>query len=181
MTQHERSGLRDEELRLRHAELRLSMPADDMQLSARHRQWGASVPCVNVDFLAVEYSMSRAAALVDYKRFTNPTVCRWLDGATRALVGANEQAWAGLATAAQLPAVIAVYWPQTWAVIAVALNAAARDVFGAWSALSEREWVAWLYRVRSLSLSDPSVVALLNDVKPPRTPATDRQFTIAKD
>ncbi len=71
MTQHERSGLRDEELRLRHAELRLSMPADDMQLSARHRQWGASVPCVNVDFLAVEYSMGRAAALVDYKRFTN--------------------------------------------------------------------------------------------------------------
>lgn len=39
----------------------------DMELSLRHRDWGRNCPCVDIDFLVVEYNYCKPCALIDFK------------------------------------------------------------------------------------------------------------------
>jgi len=128
----------------------------DMRLSLRHRKWGFNCPSVDLDFLMVEYNKGVPVALVEYKHFR---------AAAPNLLHPSYQALLKLADAANLPFLIAVYWPGAWAFRVSPVNAKARGVFAPDETLSERAFVRRLYEIRRLAVED-ATIAVLNDVTP---------------
>ena len=146
MTAHERTGWRDQ------------------QVSARHRRWGFNCPAVDLDFLMVEYHLGVPVAVVEYKHHLNR------DGDQINLEHPTYRALGSLAdatTAKPLPFLVVRYWPDTWAMRVRPVNARAREfLLDGWTDMTERQYVAGLYRMRNL-VADDAVLRNLNHVPPP--------------
>lgn len=110
----------------------------DAAISARHRQWGVSCSATDLDFVLVEHCYGVPAALVEYKAL----------GVVEYFNGPNYWAQAWLADRSEIPFVVAVYDPATWGVRVYPMNQLAQADFNPAEELTEREWVAWLYRTR---------------------------------
>lgn len=148
MSQHERSGWRDEEL------------------SRRHREWGYNCPCVDLDFVVVEYNTGKAVALIEYKHH-NAKMQDTKHPTYRALSDLADSYSGGA-----LPFFIARYWPGCWAFSIWPVNEASRAIVGhprAW--LTERQYVTFIYKLRAMKLAEEiergSVSVELNDTLPP--------------
>jgi hypothetical protein len=111
----------------------------DLRLSAKHRQWGWDCPAVDLDFLFLEYDKGKAVALVEYKHeraapqlASHPTYLAMVDLGTRAGVP-----------------VFAVRYKDDFTVWnVVPLNDIAKLKLPERKAMTEREWVEFLYRLR---------------------------------
>lgn len=114
----------------------------DLALSQRHRLWGWNLPAVDLDFPMLEYCFARPCGLVEYKnehaapiKPNHPTF--------RAMTE-----WCNLA---KLPFFVTRYasnfswWKPT------PLNDYAIKFCRQQEILSEKEWVALLYRIRNLA------------------------------
>lgn len=135
----ERSGWRDEEI------------------SKRHRAWGFNCPAVDMDFLMVEYHTGKAAATVEYKHYhaRQPN-----------LEHPTYRALKDLSDRAELPFLLAFYWPETWAMLVYPLNDLALKHFQNPDPLSEREYVTRLYHIRNCVITR-EVLQHLNTDRPP--------------
>jgi len=131
----------------------------DESISQRHRAWGFNCPCVDMDFLVVEYNCGKPVALIEYKlhsarpvdpRHPTYTALRYL--ADKHSDGA-------------LPFMIARYWPDIWAMRVLPMNDAAAQWFAPRETVSELEFVKRLYEMRRLTL-DRNVISTLNDILP---------------
>lgn len=131
----------------------------DMRLSLRHRDWGFDCPAVDLDFLMLEYNIGYPVAVVDYKHY---------QAAPPNLGGASHKAAGRLYNedGEQLPYLIARYWPETWAFRVVGANKAGQRLAPTWLDMSERDYVAGLYKLREITISE-KVLAILNTQKPP--------------
>jgi len=111
----------------------------DKGLSERHRLWGWHTPCVDLDFLFLEYDDGKAVALVEYKhenapqqRAAHPTYQALIDLGTRASVPVFACRYAG---------------DFSW-FRAIPLNSFAKNWLPERKTLTEKEWVAFLYEIR---------------------------------
>jgi hypothetical protein len=138
-TRMERTGWRDEEI------------------SRRHRTWGFNCPAVDLDFLMVEYNCGKPCGLVEYKHYhaQKPN-----------LNHATYRALSELASMGSLPFLLAYYWPETWSFSVFPVNIVAKQHYAEWQAMTERQYVQSLYRIRRLKL-DETISHRLNDVMPP--------------
>lgn len=127
MTAHERTGWRDEEL------------------SGRHRKWGFNCPAVDLDFLMVEYNLGSPVGLVEYKHFR---------AQTPDLKHPTYRAIKQLAELADLPFLIAFYWPDCWAFRVTPVNARAQMVYSGNGLLTEQRFVESLYHLRGLKIEE---------------------------
>lgn len=129
----------------------------DQEISQRHRDWGFNCPAVDLDFLMVEYNLGKPVGLIEYKhhraRFPN-------------LLHATYLALSEMADVAQLPFVLAFYWPAIWAFRVTPVNAIAKQHFDDDEMLTERQFVQRLYRLRRLVLA-ATLAQRLNDELPP--------------
>ena len=128
----------------------------DQAISLRHRLYGFDCPCIDIDFLLVEYHIAEPVALVEYKhhqaKFPN-------------LQQASYIALKRLAERATLPFLLAFYWPDTWAFRVYPLNSLAQQYFQHAENLTEYEYVARLHRLRRIVLSH-EMEKRLNHIKP---------------
>jgi hypothetical protein len=148
MTQHERTGWRDEEI------------------SRRHRQWGYSLPAVDLDFVLIEYSRREPVALIEYKHER----ARSID-----LSHANYEAVRRLANnyrPVSLPFFVAMYWTPFFAVRLLPMNETATafcqrmyEFDGESAMLTEQRYVRALYRLRKIRPDDDLILGL-NDWLP---------------
>lgn len=129
----------------------------DQEISERHRQWGASCPAVDLDFLLTEIHVGEPAALVEYKHFRAQPIN---------VAAATFMALRRLADRAEIPFLVAWYWPGSWAFRVHPLNNLAREHFEDPEDFTEREYVQRLYRLRRLTLTRSLSESLL-DVLPP--------------
>lgn len=129
----------------------------DEAISQRHRTWGFDCPCLDIDFLLVEYHIAEPVALVEYKHhqagFPN-------------LNQAGYRALARLAEKAELPLVLTFYWPDIWAFRVYPLNELAKHHFEAGEGLTEYDYVSRLHRLRRICLTE-ILTQQLNLIKPP--------------
>ncbi len=130
----------------------------DETVSRRHRLWGFDCPCTDIDFLLIEYHIAEPVALIEYKNhqagFPN-------------LNQAGYRALKRLAEKAQLPLLLAFYWPDIWAFRIYPLNALAKKHFATSENLCERDYVVQLHRMRRLVLSQ-TLMKNLNTIYPPQ-------------
>ena len=115
----------------------------DARISQRHRLWGVC-PATDLDFPLLEYSNSRAVALIDYK-FRSFR----MDPDHPSLL-----ALANLASNSRIPAWVAEYDPDDWTVKLHALNGEAWDYMEAhphtFRRLSEEQFVGVLHDLRGV-------------------------------
>ncbi len=111
----------------------------DMSLSERHRRWGWDCPAVDLDFLFLEYDKGKAVALIEYKHenaqpqyATHPTY----------------QAMIDLGNRASIPVFACRYKGDFSEFIIVPLNSKAKEILPNRCAMTEREWVTFLYSIR---------------------------------
>jgi hypothetical protein len=116
----------------------------DKDLSRRHRDWGFNCPAVDLDFLIVEYNIGKPVGLIEYKhhRAIRPN-----------LQQATYRALTELARLANLPFLLAFYWPEIWAFRTTPVNDIARHEFSDDAIYTEYEFVSKLYRLRRLTLT----------------------------
>lgn len=123
----------------------------DESLSQRHRFWGWDCPAVDLDFLFLEYDRGKATALVEYKnehaspqRASHPTY----------------QALIDLGSRAGIP-VFAVRYADDFAwFLVVPLNDTAYMQLPDRAEMSEREYVAFLYRLRGYEVPEEVLAGL---------------------
>ena len=128
----------------------------DQWISQRHRAWGYDCPCVDIDFLAIEYTQRVPVALVEYK------AARPFRIDTEA---ANYQALINASAGMNVPLLVVFYSPRYAWFYVQPLNYQAQRWFGRGQWLSEREYVGELYALRGLSVPS-SVAGQLSDFKP---------------
>lgn len=110
----------------------------DLGLSQRHRQWGFDCPCVDIDFLALEYDNSKAVALIEYKHERAPFPPD--DASVRALVDLAERAG--------IPCFFVHYSDDySWFDI-LPRNALASEWVASRRTMDEARWVETLYLMR---------------------------------
>lgn len=128
----------------------------DQELSERHRLWGFNCPCVDLDFLAVEYHIGKPVLIADYKRFTaqRPDLKHPSYKAITLLADGYGDG--------PLPFIIPFYWPKIWAFRVIPVNESARGHFYEDELLTEKEYVSRLYHLRSLTLTKNIIHALNN-------------------
>lgn len=137
----------------------------DEEISRRHRKWGWNCPAVDLDFLMVEYNFGRPIALVEYKHHKANIPHD---------IGSNKtySAIAELANSAELPFILAIYWPECWAFRVRPLNQMANRYFqkdnkGNWPIFTEREFVSCLYEMRNMKAEESINLSDLNNGFPP--------------
>lgn len=130
----------------------------DESLSRRHREWGFNCPAVDLDFLMVEYNLGKPVGLIEYKHF---------QARMPNLKHATYRALSELATVAELPFVVAFYWPSSWAFRIYPINGISKNHFRNPEDLSEREFVQRLYRLRRLKLTE-NLEGKLQTLRPPK-------------
>lgn len=130
----------------------------DAAISGRHRRWGVACHACDIDFLLVEHYFGVPVALVEYKAL----------GAREDFRGANYDALRWLGNSCGLPFVVAVYDPDTWGIRVFPMNLHAQRDFNWCDELTERDWVAWLHRVRG-RVVDRHTAGGLNDDLPRRS------------
>ena len=118
----------------------------DLALSQRHRKWGWDCPCVDIDFLFLEYDKGKAVALVEYKNEKAPP---------QFATHPTYQAMIDLATRADIPIFCCRYssdfttWKVTW------LNKKASELLPQRTVvMTEKEWVVFLYKIRGYDAPD---------------------------
>lgn len=132
----------------------------DEALSLRHRRWGFNLPGADLDFVLLEYHLSKPVALIEYKHHRSA----WPN-----LGHPNYLALRDLADRdPQLPFFIARYWPETWAFQLLPGNDLARRTIGGADQIrcSERAYVQLLHSLRALKVQE-QVIARLNTTPPP--------------
>ena len=124
----------------------------DDSLSERHRMWGWDCPMIDVDFLAVEYDVSRPVALVEYKNeHARPVLA----------TDQSRKVLARLGDMAGLPSFLARYASSFEWFRVGGINACAKDRLGAvQKTFSELEWVEFLYGLRGRSTPDNVAVKI---------------------
>lgn len=138
MSEHERTGWRDE------------------AISKKHRDWGFNCPCADIDFLAVEYNVGKPVALVEYKH--EMVHVPNFDHAT-------YRALTALANAAKLPFMVVFYHPDDWWFTVHPMNEIAQRFYDDAQTMSELEFVKSLYNLRQIVM-EHYVMKTLNTVKP---------------
>ena len=169
---------------------------------SRHRRSYGLAFAADFDFAMVEYIDARMVAVVDYKHCFSET-------RPKDLIHPNFKALANMCVFPPpgqqpnlIPAWVAWYWPEIWAYRVAPLNPPATELFGLkppakdepWSPLravpqtvdlSEREYVAALFRVRGV---DPAVqmrstikVELQSVRATPGWPTTPEDWPFAMD
>ena len=129
----------------------------DHRISERHREWGYDCPAIDIDFLLLEYDTGKPAAIVEYKR----------DGASKPnLKRSTYRALSILADRAEIPFLIAFYWPKIWAFQVFPVNEYARTHFASGENFSERDFVEQLYKLRRRALPE-TIGNKLNTEYPP--------------
>ena len=130
----------------------------DQQISSRHRDWGFNCPCVDLDFLVVEYNYGKPVALVEYKHFLGKPVVK--DHATyRSL-----RLLADMHGEGALPFFVSRYWPDMWAFQVIPLNETAKKWFAENEVMTERDYVSRLYRMRQRTLAENLIPILHNEL-----------------
>lgn len=132
----------------------------DQALSERHREWGWNCPAADLDFLMVEYNVGRPVGLIEYKHY-NAKMPDMAHPTYRAL--------GELAKMAQLPFMLAFYWPDVWAFRVRPLNQLAATRFDWKFMLTEREYVSTLYEMRNMKLAE-TLNRILKDELPLEVP-----------
>jgi hypothetical protein len=127
----------------------------DEKISGRHRKWGWNCPAVDLDFVMVEYHMAKPVGLIEYKHYK----AQMPD-----FNHATYRALGDLANRSNLPFMLAFYWPDIWAFRVHPLNQLAARYFNKGEVLTERDFVATLYRIRNWSVGD--LYEKLNDILP---------------
>lgn len=131
----------------------------DGDLSLRHREWGFDCPAVDLDFVVVEYNRGEASAIVEYKYAATAT--------EPDLSHPSMKALAGLANAAGVPFIVALYTREPWTFRVFRGNEHAERVYREEGRLlTEREFVESLYfiRRRKLTFADDEHLAALDQV-----------------
>jgi hypothetical protein len=120
----------------------------DQAISERHRVWGEDCPCIDIDFLLVEFNRGKPVALVEYKdihaqspNIGHPSYRALIELANGHSVGA-------------LPFLIAFYQSDIWAFRIIPVNEAAKAHFAVNEMLTEIEYVSRLYRLRNFVLPE---------------------------
>lgn len=111
----------------------------DLRLSKRHRRWGWDCPAVDLDFLFLEYDKGRAVALVEYKHER---------AAPQYATHPTYQAMIDLGNRAGVPVFACRYNDDFTEWRVVPLNGKAKEFLSERTAMSEIEWVTFLYRLR---------------------------------
>lgn len=113
----------------------------DLEFSMRHRAYGFSVPCVDIDFLLVEYDFGVPKALIEYKRW-NAKVDFYHN---------SIKAVKALADNSQLPFFVVYYLSSTWNFYVVPVNNYAKHIVNQKRAvvMSEKNFVRMLYFLRN--------------------------------
>lgn len=119
-----------------------------------------------MDFLLLEFNHGIPVAVVDYKHFHKTDPLEDLhDSAITALSGLYDE------RGENLPFFVARYWPESWAFKALGMNDRARQWLprDEWVAMTEKQWVTGLYRMRknALDVRDRRYIEQLNDLMPP--------------
>lgn len=111
----------------------------DLALSQRHRKWGWDCPAVDLDFLFLEYDKGEPVAIIEYKHeraspqyASHPTY----------------QAMIRLGTRAGVPVFASRYKDDFSVWNVVSLNELATKILPQRKAMTEREWVTFLYQLR---------------------------------
>lgn len=125
MTGNERSGWRDE------------------KISKRHRMWGHDCPIVDIDFLVVEYDKCYPAALVEYKH-EKAALFTKNDPNYKTLINLGNMA--GLPTFSVRYSEDFKQWTVT------PLNKSAWRHLAKQVALTEKQYVTFLYKLRDREL-----------------------------
>lgn len=114
----------------------------DERLSLRHRLWGFDAPCVDVDWLVIEYDQSIPIALIDYKESSSPRIQGPLD--------ANARAIANLANYAKIPAYAVRYRLNLdkYEFYPIPYNESGERKLPAKRRMNEVEFVTWIYELR---------------------------------
>lgn len=115
----------------------------DERISMKHRQWGWDCPGVDIDFMMVEFNQGVPKALVEYKAFgaTFPNVQHPTYKALRTL-----------ADAAGIPLFIVFYDSYYWYFRVTPVNKTALAALPRTTVMTEREYVALMYRIRGLPM-----------------------------
>ncbi len=131
----------------------------DEGISRRHRVWGFNCPAVDLDFLVAEYNLGLPVALVEYKHFKarQPVIEHPTYRALTALADGYNQG--------PLPFIIAFYWPEIWAFRVSPINQVSKTNFREGEMLTEFDFVARLYQMRRLVLSQ-NLIGKLNRLLP---------------
>lgn len=113
----------------------------DLSLNDRHRKWGWDCPATDLDF--IEYDNGRAVAIIEYKNeFAAPAKA----------ASANVQALIDVGRRARLP-VFGVRYAHDFAWFKVKpLNSWAAGFLPETKEMTEKEYVALLYRIRGRPL-----------------------------
>lgn len=111
----------------------------DIGLSAQHRAWGFDVPCVDIDFLLLEYDRGEPSALIEFKHENARLVN---------LAHPSYLALSTLGTRAGIPVFVVRYgngygWFKTQSV-----NELAQRLLPSVATMTQHEWVTFLYRLR---------------------------------
>jgi hypothetical protein len=114
-------------------------------------------PAVDLDFLLTEIHVGEPAALVEYKHFR----ARPINPGSAVFTALRK-----LADRAEIPFLVAWYWPGSWAFRVRPINDLALEHFDDSEDLSERAYVQRLYRLRRLTLTRALADSLL-DLLPP--------------
>lgn len=128
----------------------------DDSLSLRHRVWGYDCPGVDLDFPMLEFSTGQPVALIEYKA----RGARIPD-----LKSPTYAALRVLANNSSIPFMVVFYDASTWVFRAIPANQRGVELLNHSVVMSEREYVAWLYRLRRLTLPT-GLSNQLSDYKP---------------
>jgi len=115
----------------------------DLELSQRHRRWGWNCPAIDLDFVLLEYDRGKAVAIVEYKHEQAPL---------QFPAHPSYQALIDLGNRSGLPAFACRYADDFSWWRPIALNAIAKQLRASRTAISEQEWVAFLYKLRGYEL-----------------------------
>lgn len=111
----------------------------DEAISRRHRTWGWDCPCIDIDFLLIEYTHNEPIALIEYKNEHAQNIN---------FNSSGYKTLKRLADMAGLPAFNVRYADDfSWFEV-VALNAAGVKWVQSYQAMTEAEYVAFLYKLR---------------------------------
>lgn len=128
----------------------------DQEISNRHRMWGFNCPCVDLDFLVVEYNLGKPVALVEYK--AKGAKEPLLDHATYRALKLLADGY----SATPLPFMVVFYRTDIWAFQVRPINDEAKKWFSNKEVLTERDYVSRLYEMRNLALKEGLLPHLMN-------------------
>lgn len=117
----------------------------DEEISTRHRKWGFNCPAVDLDFFMVEYNYGKPVGLIEYKHYL---------AKAPNIKHPTYRAITELANCANLPFMLAFYWPRIWAFRVYPVNKIAQEHFDAGQIFTEYDFVSRLYKLRQIVITE---------------------------